>query len=294
MIDHLRQMAIFARVVDEGSFRAAADDIGVAPSRVSQSVSDLEEYLGVTLLARTTRRLSLTNEGRMFYDRVADMLRSAEEGLNELNAMSAEPIGALRVSLPAFMATSALSTRIAEFVRSHPNVALTTVYTESPTKLLEEGFDVNIRAGWLDDSSLMSKKLGESQRVVVVGAEYLRNRAAATRPSDLEAWDWIRYHHRSEVTEFRSPDGDIEKVTGQSQIEADTIEAIYHFATCNLGVTILPEHMAARGEADGTLVRLFPDWTLRPLGFYAVWSGKSRRETLAVLFVRFLEGIEWC
>ncbi len=99
MIEHLRHMAIFARVVDEGSFRAAAKTIGLAPSRISQTVSDLESFLGVTLLYRTTRKIALTNEGRMFYARVVDMMRSAEAGLNELNALSLEPVGALRISL---------------------------------------------------------------------------------------------------------------------------------------------------------------------------------------------------
>ncbi|MEN0086932.1 MAG: LysR family transcriptional regulator, partial [Pseudomonadota bacterium] len=98
MIDHLRQMAIFARVVDEGSFRAAAKDVGLAPSRISEIVSELEAYLGVTLLYRTTRKITLTNEGRIFYARIVEMMRSAEAGLNELNALSMEPVGALRVS----------------------------------------------------------------------------------------------------------------------------------------------------------------------------------------------------
>ena len=100
MIDHLRQMAIFARVVDEGSFRGAAKDIGLAPSRISETVSELETYLGTTLLYRTTRKITLTNEGRMFYGRVVEMLRSAETGLNELNALSLDPVGALRISMP--------------------------------------------------------------------------------------------------------------------------------------------------------------------------------------------------
>ena len=295
MIDHLRKMAIFARVVDEGSFRGAAKGIGIAPSRVSQTVSDLETYLGVTLLARSTRRIALTNEGRIFYNRVTEMLQSAEQGLNELNAMSLEPVGALRISLPAFMASSAISTRIADFVQQHPNVAISTVYTDSRTRLLEEGFDVNIRAGWLDDSSLLSKKLGESPRAVVAGIDYAQARKSPNRPSDLEDWDWIRYHHRADTIEFQSVSGEAaEEVTGNAQLEVDSIDALYHFATCNIGVTVLPEHLAQRGEAEGKLVRLLPDWILRPLGFYAVWSGKSRRETLTVLFVRFLEGIRWC
>lgn len=288
MIDHLRQMAIFARVVDEGSFRGAATDIGVAPSRVSQSVSDLEAYLGVKLLSRSTRKIALTNEGRMLYRRVTEMMHSAETGLNELNAMSLEPVGALRVSLPAFMASSTLSTAIVDFVAKYPNVAVSVNYTDHQTKLVEDGYDVNVRAGWLDDSSLMSKKLGESARALVAGTEYTGARKIPHRPSDMEEWDWIRYLHRADTMDFTSSSGETESVTGNAQLEVDSVEALYHFATCNAGATVLPEHLAARGEAAGKLVRLLPDWHLRPLGFYAIWSGKSRRETLAQLFARYL------
>lgn len=101
MIAHLVPLAVFARAVDEGSFRAAARRIGISPSRVSETVSALETFLGLTLLYRTTRKIALTNEGRTFHARVADMVRIAETGLNELNAPSLEQAGALSVSVPA-------------------------------------------------------------------------------------------------------------------------------------------------------------------------------------------------
>lgn len=288
MIDHLRQMAIFARVVDEGSFRAAAQDIGLAPSRISETVSELEAYLGVTLLYRTTRKITLTNEGRIFYARVVDMIRSAEAGLNELNALSLEPVGALRISLPAFLAAGPLSTAIATFARQHPHVAFSVAYTDHPLGLVEDGFDLNVRVGWLNDSAMMSRKLASGQRYLVAGTDYARVRKTPKRPSDLEDWDWIRYQQRADATEFTSPKGKTEKVTGNAQIEVDSVDAVYHFATQNMGVTILPSFLAERGIASGALVRLIPDWTLRPLGIYAVWPDKSRRESLTLLFVRYL------
>ncbi|MEM7473150.1 MAG: LysR family transcriptional regulator [Pseudomonadota bacterium] len=288
MIDHLRQMAVFARVVDEGSFRAAAKAIGLAPSRVSEIVSDLEEYLGTTLLYRTTRKVSLTNEGRIFYPRVVDMMRSAESGLNELNALSVDPVGALRISIPAFLTTGPLSTAIAEFVRLHPNIAFSVVYTDRPMGLIEDGFDLNVRVGWLDDSSMMSRKLADGKRVLVAGTEYAGKRKTPKRPSDMEDWDWIRYHQRADTSEFVGPDGSTEHVTGNAQIEVDSIDAVYHFALQNMGATILPSFLAARGIAKGELVQLLPDWELRDLGIYVIWPDKSRRESLTLLFVRFL------
>jgi len=288
MIDHLRQMAIFARVVDEGSFRAAAKDIGLAPSRISETVSELEAYLGVTLLYRTTRKITLTNEGRIFYARVVEMLRSAESGLNELNALSLDPVGALRISIPAFLASGPLSTAIADFARLHPNVAFSVDYSDHPRTLVEDGYDLNVRVGWLDDSAMMARKLAEGQRYLVAGADYVRQRKMPKRPADLEDWDWIRYRQRSDTTEFVSPKGKTEKVTGNAQIEVDSIDAVFHLAKQNMGATVLPSFLAERGIASGELVRLLPDWELRKLGIYVVWADKSRRESLTLLFVRFL------
>lgn len=288
MIDHLRQMAIFARVVDEGSFRAAAKDVGLAPSRISETVSELEAYLGITLLYRTTRKITLTNEGRIFYARVVDMIRSAEAGLNELNALSLDPVGALRISIPAFLASGPLSTAIADFAKQHPNVAFSVSYTDHPLDLIDGGFDMSIRVGWLDDSSMMSRKLANGQRMLVAGVEYAQRRKTPNRPADLEDWDWIRYQQRADITEFTSPNGKTEKVTGNAQIEVDSIDAVYHFATQNMGATVLPSFLAERGIESGELVRLLPNWALRELGIFAVWPDKSRRESLTLLFVRFL------
>jgi len=294
MIDHLKQMAIFARVVDEGSFRAAAADLNLSPSRVSETVSDLEAYLGTTLLNRTTRKIALTNEGRMFYGRVVEMLRSAETGLNELNALSDELVGALRISLPAFLAGGPLTTAVASFTKLHPNVAVSVVYSDNQFGLLEDGFDMNVRVGWLNDSSMMSRKLGNGERALVAGKRYAAERPAPKRPKDMEDWNWVRYKNRPDTTTFTGPNGREESVTGHAQIEVDSIDALYHLATQDTGATVLPSFLAQRGEAEGTLVRLLPDWSLRPLGIYAVWPDKSRRESLTLSFVRYLGKQDLC
>lgn len=281
-------MAVFAKVVEQDSFRGAAKSLGLSPSRISETVSELEDYLGVTLLYRTTRKIALTNEGRIFHGRVTEMLRSAEAGLNEVTALSVEPVGALRISFPAFLSSGPLSTAVADFAKRHPNVAFSVTYTDNVVGLIEDGFDLNIRVGWLDDSSMMSRKLAVGQRVLVAGRRYASLRKVPQSPTDLEDWDWIRYRNRADTTKLVGPDGSEEKVTGKAQIEVDSIDALYHLVCQNLGVTILPANMAERGVEKGDLVRLLPDWTLRELGIFAVWPDRSRRESLTLLFVRFL------
>ncbi|UWQ19300.1 LysR family transcriptional regulator [Jannaschia sp. M317] len=290
MIDHLKHMAVFARVVDKGSFRAAARDIGVAPSRVSQTITDLESYLGTTLLYRTTRKLALTGEGRTLYRRVTEMLRSAEAGFNEINANTQEPVGALRVSVPAFLAISDLSTAMAAFIKRYPNVALSLFYSDRRVEIIENGFDLAIKAGSLSDSAMMSRKLGSIPRALVAGAEYAGSRPVPTRPADLEDWDWVRYQQRPDTIELTLDNGKSEKVSGQSQIEVDSANALYHFALQNMGATVLPENLAAQSVASGALVRLLPQWRLPEVALNAVWPDSSRRENLTLLFVRFLAG----
>jgi len=294
LIDHLRHMAIFAKVVEKGSFKAAAKDIGLASSRASEIVSDLEQHLGVTLLYRTTRKLTLTNEGNIFYSRVLDMLNSVEAGINDLNALSEKPVGTLRISIPAFMATGPLSTAIANFAHRYPNIALSIAFTDHSVGLIEDGFDLNIRVGWLDDSSMMYRKLAEGQRVLVVGSEYARGRDLPQSPSQLEDWDWIHYQQRSKAIEFTSPAGQLETVTVNAQVEIDSIDALHHFARQNLGVTILPSYLALPDVESGRLVRLLPDWRLRKLGIYAVWPDRWHRESLALRLVEFLSDQELC
>lgn len=288
MINHLKHMAVFARVVDKGSFRAAAQDLGVAPSRVSQTITDLESYLGTTLLYRTTRKLALTGEGRTLYRRVTEMLRSAEAGFNEINANTNDPVGALRVSVPAFLAMSDLSTAMANFIKRYPNVALSLYYNDRKVEIIENGFDLAIKAGSLADSAMMSRKLGAIPRALVAGVEYAAARPVPQRPKDLENWDWIQYQQRSDTVDLMSEKGKMEKVGGQSQIEVDSVNALYHFAQQNVGTTVLTENLAAQGVASGALVRLLPKWRPPDIDLHAVWPDSSRRENLTLLFVRFL------
>ncbi len=288
MINHLKHMAIFASVVDEGSFRGAAKRFAVAPSRISQTVSDLEEFLGTTLLHRTTRKISLTSEGRVFFESVKDMLRSVEAGMNSLNAVIAKPIGDLKISMPSFMANSELAVLLADFIRQYPQVSINIVYTDRPMDLIENGFDLSIRVGWLSDSSMMSRKLGESDRVLVASTNYAKTRPQPQYPQDLETWDWVHFAQRSEVVELTSHTGEQIKLAGRSRLKVDSIDALLHFVRQDLGVTIVPRYLVEGLLKSGEFVELLPEWHMPSLGYYAVWPDTSRRENLTQFMVRFL------
>ncbi|MGZ2256032.1 LysR family transcriptional regulator [Roseobacter sp. A03A-229] len=288
MIDKLRSIAIFAAVVDQGTFRAAAKHLGLAPSRVSQTVSDLEKDLGVTLLYRSTRQMSLTQEGRILHDKAHDMLAAAEGGLDAINPAATEPIGKLRISAPAFVTQTDLMDRLAAFAKTHSKVSLDLHFTDERQDMIADGFDVAIRAGWLEDSAFLSRKITDAERLLVASPDYVASQPPAAEPGDLEAWRWIRFAMRPDRTELMSSSGDLVTVLGQSHVTVSSADALYEFAARGLGVSAIPEHLACRGFARGDLVHVLPDWSLKPLGIYAVWPDVSRRENLTMTFVRFL------
>ncbi len=287
MINKLRNMAIFAAVVEQGAFRSAARELGLAPSRISQAVSDLEAELGVTLLYRSTRRLSLTNEGRILFAEVSAMLRAAETGLNAISALSEEPTGELRVTAPAFIVQTDLLALIAQFSKKYPKVDLNLSFTDHVASLIDEGHDVSIRARSPKNDDT-SRKISEIKRFLVASPDYCRTKDAPEHPSDLEDWAWIRFQMRADRTDLTLPDGETVTVVGKSHVTVDAATALYELSVQGLGLTELPENLARRAIARGELIHVLPQWSLRPLGIYAIWADSSRRTSLAQLFVRHL------
>ena len=288
MIDKLRNMAIFVTVVDCGTFRAAAKHLRLAPSRVSKVVSDLERELGVTLLYRSTRQLSLTIEGDILYLKVKDMLQSAEAGLDAINQISTQPSGELRVTAPNFVQQTGMMSSFAEFSKLNSGIILKFNFTDYPKDLIKENFDVGLRAGQMENSDLMSRRIGKSSRLLVASPDYVATKKTPTHPRDLKDWDWLHFSMRSEKYDFVSKENEKASVVCKFQIEVDSVYALNEFAVRGLGVTRLTENFANRGISKGELVRVLPEWDCEPLEVHAVWPDKSGRESLPLIFIRFL------
>jgi len=267
-------MAIFAAVVEQGAFRSAARELGLAPSRISQAVSDLEAELGVTLLYRSTRRLSLTNEG--------------ENGLDAISALSDEPSGDLRVTAPAFVVQTDLLAWIAGFAKTFPKVELSLSFSDRVSSLIDNGFDVSIRAGGPRADDHTSLKITEIKRILVASPDYCAPRPVPEHPSDLEDWDWIRFQMRVDRTDLTLSEGETVSVVGKSHVTVDAATALFDLSVQGVGLTELPENLARLGISRGELVHVLPQWSLRPLGIYAIWADSSHRSNLAQSFIRYL------
>ncbi|MEO9862502.1 MAG: LysR family transcriptional regulator [Yoonia sp.] len=288
MIDKLRSIAIFATVIEQGTFRAAALHLGLAPSRISETVSELEKSLGVTLLYRSTRSLSLTQEGRLLYEKAQEMLVAAELGLDAINPQSSDPQGELRVTAPAFITQTEMMDRFADFCAAYPRIFLSLDFSDRQRDVIKDNYDIAIRAGWLEDSQLMNRKVGIADRLLVASPAYVERMGLPEHPKDLEDWEWIRFSMRPNQTDLTDKDGETVTVLGRSKILVNTADALFEFATRGLGVTAIPENLACRGLGRGELFHVLPEWTLKPLGLHAVWPDQSRRNNLTMTFVRFL------
>lgn len=289
MIDELRAMAVFARTVETGSFRAAARELELSPSVVSHHVAQLEERLGVALLYRSTRRLSLTHDGEKLLDAATAMLQAAERGLNAIAGRSAEPSGRLSITVPGFFARGTLIDDIAAFAQAYPKVQLAINFSDEKRDLIRDGIDLAIRIGALKDSALKSKKLSVVQRRLVAAPAYIAARKKPRGPADLEGWDWIGLSMRPDHKTLIGKRGSTHRIGFTPRVTVDSIDAMSRLAVAGLGLATPPAFLADDDIRAGRLAEPLPGWQAEPLGVYAVWPSNAGKESLTMRLLRFLE-----
>ena len=289
MLDQLRQIAIFAKTVDHGSFRAAAQALRLSPSVVSHHVTQLEQRLGTALLYRSTRKLSLTPDGERLLAAARTMIAAAETGLQAIADQRNQPSGVLRVTAPAVLARSELVDRFAEFARAYPLVRLSLDFSDFRRELIGDGFDVAIRMGWLKDSSLMARKLFEVRRRLVAAQSYLDTRPEPVSPRDLSDWDWLELAPvRPKKPEFRKAKRRMVVSRQPAQISVNDAQALYRLTCAGAGLALIPEFLSEPGVTTGTLRYVLPDWTTSPVDVFAVWPSNAPKDGLVKRFVAFL------
>ncbi|MDJ0612530.1 MAG: LysR family transcriptional regulator [Rhizobiaceae bacterium] len=285
MIHQLRSLAVFAKVVEQGSLRGAARELKLSPSVVSHHLSQLEEELGVALLYRSTRKLSLTRNGERLLPHANLIVRSAEEGIAAALDSVGELSGSLRVTAPALFANSVLGQRIAEFSIANPKVRLDIDFSEIQRDVVAEGIDVAIRAGWLRDSQLKARKLYEEERVLICQSEYADTLPEPQEPSDLVEWNWLELSPVSLNPAFKSPGGETVSIKPRSHLAANNAAALYQLCRSGAGLAILPRFMADDDLENGSMQSILPEWLLEPIGVFAVRPHNSPKDGLASKFI---------
>ncbi|MEL6361240.1 MAG: LysR family transcriptional regulator [Pseudomonadota bacterium] len=288
MLDQLRQIAIFAKTVEYGSFRSAAKALNLSPSVVSHHVAQLEERLGTALLYRSTRRLSLTSDGEALLVSAREMIEAAELGLRTVGDKAGEPSGVLRVTTPAVLAQSEVVDRIAEFANAFPLVQLELDFTDLQRNVITDGIDVAIRMGWLRDSALMARKFDTIERKVVAAQRYVARHQPPARPADLEGWNWIEFSQVSLKVEFRRRGYRAAQVRPKSNVQVNDANALCRLACAGAGVAILPDFLVQRALNEGTLQHVLPEWRVDAVGVFAVWPPNAPKGGLTARFVEFI------
>lgn len=288
MIDDLRCIAIFAKVAEEGSFSAASRALGLSTSVVSHHVKVLETRHGVTLLRRSTRALSLTDEGTKLLRSAKRMVDAAEDGLNAIADTSIAPAGSFRITVPTFLANSAHESAIWQFSRHYPNVSTTVCSTDAPVNLIEEGFDLAIRLGKVADSSLASQKIGTFERCLVAAPAYLETIDLPTTPKDLVACNFVSLD--TLPTKFVLQRGSSKTTIHPSisNLHLDSIASARSALLAGLGMQRLPLSEVEDDLSVGRLVRVLPEWSLPTLKIYAAWPDSGQPRGLLRLFLEFL------
>jgi DNA-binding transcriptional LysR family regulator len=244
-------------------------------------VSELEARLGVPLIYRSTRKLSLTPAGARLATDAQGMVDAAERGLDGVRGGEARSRGTLRVTLPAFLADSSVCGDLAEFVRSHPEVQIVASFSDAPRDLLRDGFDVALRIGTVEDSGHRTRRLGAMQRVLV-GVPTFR-----CEPNQAEQLPFVHLASRPAMVVLTKKTREL-ALRFVPTFSVDSAAAIRALMLAGAGVGTLPEVMVREDLASGRLTEVLPGWRVQPVLVQAVWPSSPVRPTLTHRFVEFL------
>jgi DNA-binding transcriptional LysR family regulator len=288
-MDRFEEMRAFAAVVDAGSFVRAAEALQVSKTAVSRLVGDLEARLGVRLLHRTTRRLSLTVEGEVFHARCKELLAGVEEAEAEATARADEAVGLLRLNVPVSFGLLHLAPLWPAFLQQHPGVTLEVTLSDRIVDLVDEGYDLAVRIARMPASSLVSRKLATTRLVLCASPEYLRRHGTPAHPSEIARHAVFTYTLLStgEQWSFEGPEGPVGvKVT--PRMRSNSGDTCCAAALQHQGIVLQPSFMVGEHLRSGALVEVLPQYRSFELGVYAVYASRKHVTPKVRVLIDFL------
>lgn len=272
-MDRFAAMELFSQVAQDGSFSAVARQHDMTPSAVSKQIAKLEDRLGVRLIARTTRRLSLTEEGRAYLLRARRILAEVEEAEGLISERGQIPRGLLRLNLPVAFGRMYVTPLIPAFLDRYPEVNIDVTFNDRFVDLVDEGVDLVIRIGELTDSTMIARRLAHNRRLVCAAPAYFERHAVPQRPEDLLNHNCLIYTYRASRHDWRFLDRHEQEtvVRVAGNFEANSAEALYDSVVAGLGVGLLPLWLVGRGLKTGELVEVLRDYHAPDSAIYAVY-----------------------
>jgi DNA-binding transcriptional LysR family regulator len=272
----LDNILIFVKVAQFESISRAARSLGMPISTVSRRLSVLESELGVSLLRRTTRRVTLTPQGREYFNQCQEPLTLLQEAERVLTAAQTKPEGLLRITAPVILSQDPFLSFISRFLKEHPRIRIDLFITNAFIDLVAENIDAAIRFGELQDSSVVATRLGKSIRYVVAAPEYLQGRKLPAEPADLTRHDCVMLNAKNNETDWDLVNGRKKaRVHVSGPVSGRDFNSVSTFVYRGHGVGLLPSTYCDTPLAEGKLVRLLPQWTSPQIPVFSVYPSRK-------------------
>lgn len=290
MMDRLTEMEAFANVVDQGCFTDAARKMGLSKSAVSKHIASLETRLGARLLNRTTRRVNPTDIGLAYYDRARRVLNDAGEADALVTSMQCEPSGLLRISVATDFGVNHLSPVLSGFLEEFPDIKVDMVLNNRFVELISESFDLAVRIGEMEDSTLRARKLTETNKKIIASPAYLARYGRPRRIEDLNDHKLLHYSHQASgnVWKLTSATGEFRQVRSAGWLSVNDGQSLLNAAISGLGMAYLPSYLYSEAMADGLVVDAMPHLPTTTQGIYAVFPPGPFVQPKVRAFIDFL------
>ena len=291
-IETLSDIPVFLSVARQGSFTKAAKELTLTPSAVSKRIGTMEERLGVRLFNRTTRKVSLSDEGTLFYDYAERIFEEAEAAEQMVGDVTSRPAGILRLAMPVSFGLAVLNQAVTAFAREFPDVLIHAEQDDRPADMVKGRFDVAIRVGRLDDSTYKAKKLADIEMSLCASPQYLREHGTPQAPDDLKNHKFLAYqnHVRPKAWIYKDTRGQNGSIAIPCGFTSNNGDILVQAALDGLGVLLLPTFLTQSHIDDGSLVQLFEDYqTLPERGVYALYAPAPKTAPKIRAFIDFME-----
>lgn len=285
----LDDMLVFATVVEQHSFTGAAEVLNLTRARVSQIISRLERRLGIKLLVRTTRSLSLTDAGQQYFTQCVAIRELAERANSSLQQRSEQPQGVLTIAMP--IGVQFIIDRLSEFTQHYPKLQIKLVESDRITNLVDKGIDVAIRVGQLNDSNLYASRVGEFTDMLCASPQYIRNHSLPTSPDQLRSLDWLSHgaaHGHKKLT-LTGTSGQVVELKLRPRFVVGSVHSLKALMLGHCGFGIAPSFAIEEELKSGKLIRLLPDCHDVQVPIYAVYPEKTLMPVNTRTLVNFLK-----
>ena len=288
-MDKLDAMQMFVRVIEKGSFSSVAKERGIGQPAVSKQISALEDELGTELLHRTSRSIALTEAGRDFYESALHILDDVENATSRIGRGQTAPKGLIRVTVPPTFARLHMVSKLPAFFAAYPDMAVELAASESPTTIIEDGFDLAIHSGDLPDSTLVARRFAQTMIILVATPQYLTRYGAPESPHDLHRFRSVVFVERGSIQPWSFGSGqDVKRVIPTGIFRTSDIEQVRMGVLEHLGIAQAPAWLFAAELREGAVIRILTPFE-RTVPILAVRPASRRLSTKVRIFIEHLE-----